>query len=309
MPVSFYTPTTAGTVPKANMATSLLPALGQGLLQAAQMYQNVKAVDKAATEAATLFKDPVYANIFRQVGLSAVRNGESPAPVIQNMLSTAIKLKSDEEQAAQRERMMRLQFGQSMALENLRTKNNLMQQDDQQAFQTEYGSPEAIQGRESAQAKGRLMGQAQFATSPEGQAMATAQAKTKEQERADAIERAADIARETTRARIGTQREMGVLPERDWGDEDPLDSALSLFEMPISEMPYSELEKREAELLQAIEKEPKGRARYDETLKTVRDQKKILEDNDKRRAQVAAKKTKDTPAANVSPAANRYITP
>ena len=185
---SVYTPQGLGTVPPATIAQNFLPAFGQGLLQVAKTYQARKSVEEAADQASTLFGDPTYGNIFRQMGLAAVAQGESPTPIINSMLSTAITLKRDQDQRAQQEQMLRLQFGQQQAMENLRTSNNLREFEARTAYQEEQNSPQSLYNRELAEMAAKAGAAQTFSQSPLGQATIQAQQVEQERKRAAEIE-------------------------------------------------------------------------------------------------------------------------
>lgn len=298
MPVSFFTPSSYATAPQPNLATSLIPPLAQGLFKAAQTYQAGKAMDQAAKEAATLFKDPAVGNIFRQMGASALAQGQDPTPVINSMLSTAITLKRDEENAARQERMQMRGFSNQMSLQN-----------DQQAFQSDYMSPGSIGKRQQAEVIGDLSGKATFLDSEMGQGYAQAQAVEEDRKREARVEESYRTARETTRARIQVQREQGVLPNQGSEGSDALfDSGIDL-DTPITDFDYTGLDDLENELLTYGESSPQAKSQIQNRLRAVQDQKRTLLDRDKTRAQDKAKGKTSGSSSKDSSVPTRYFTP
>lgn len=291
MPVSFFTPSTYATVPQANLATSLIPPLAQGLFKAAQTYQAGKAVDQAATEASTLFRDPAIGNIFRQMGASALAQGQDPTPVINSMLSTAITLKRDEDQMAQRERFQMRGFGQQMALENLRTSNNLA---EIQARSDAIATRDAEAGfRTYEETIMKKKAEADFLKSAEGQAV---------QEVED--ERAANEARQA--GAMAYQREYGKnLAREDMGlptdggssamDDLFADSGINPNE-PLTGKTKEELDSMESEILTLGERSEEARRQLAPRLRSIREAK-----------ETAPRKRKESSGSTAVP--SRYFTP
>lgn len=208
---SAYTPQFAGTVPAPSFGRDFGMEFGRGLLQVAKTYQARKGVEEAANQAASLFGDPTYANIFRSMGLAAVAQGESPTPIINSMMSTAITLKRDQEQMQQRERMAQMQFGFQSQLENLRTSNNLRELNARQAIIDERNSPNALYQQQLNELASEAAARETFLGSPLGQRAAESQRLSQESEMANETEAASRRAREVERARLGVRQEFGVL--------------------------------------------------------------------------------------------------
>lgn len=208
---SAYTPQSAGTVPAPSFGRDFGMEFGRGLLQVAKTYQARKGVEEAAGQAASLFGDPTYANIFRSMGLAAVAQGESPTPIINSMMSTAITLKRDQEQMQQRERMANMQFGFQTQLENLRTNNNLRELNARQAIIDDRNSPNALYQQQLNELASGAAAEQTFLESPLGQSTAQRQEQLRQRERADKLEMENSTARQREAGRLEARRDYGVL--------------------------------------------------------------------------------------------------
>jgi hypothetical protein len=295
---SVYTPQGLGTVPPATIGQNFLPAFGQGLLQVAKTYQARKSVEEAADQASTLFGDPTYGNIFRQMGLAAVAQGESPTPIINSMLSTAITLKRDADQRQQQEQMARLQFGQQTAMENLRTQNNLKEFGARTAYAEEQGSANAIAGRRLNELTGTATADNMFSTSNLGQWAADAQRAEEDRKREANLQDKFDSAAQAERGRLEARSGRGLSPDGD-GDVEAIIRDSGVKNIPASQLSYAELEEQENLILTAGGKGKDVESALNDRLRAIQEQKRILLDKDKREEQkdLKAPKTKPSPAA------------
>lgn len=301
---STYIPQGLGTVPPATIGQNLIPAFGQGLLQVAKTYQARKSVEEAASQASTLFGDPTYGNIFRQMGLAAVAQGESPTPIINSMLSTAITLRRDDDQRAQQEKMARLQFGQQKALENLRTDNNIKEFGERTKYEESKNSPNALYNKELAEMAAKAGAAKTFSESPLGQATAESQENDRQRKLANDTERASRIAREETRARRQAMNEIPLNIEAGGNiaaSDLLIDAGVDLETSPTQMEPG--IIQDQIEIISSITDPVASRAAAGR-LRLLRDELELRQDSSKLRTRNKTIAPKPQPSPE---AANRYL--
>lgn len=300
---SVYTPQGLGTIPPATIGQNFMPAFGQGLLQVAKTYQARKSVEEAANQASTLFGDPTYGNIFRQMGLAAVAQGESPTPIINSMLSTAITLRRDNDQRAQQERMARMQFGQQRAMENLRTDNNLKEFGARTAYAEEQNSPNALYNRKLAEMGSSAAAAQSFSESPLGQSTAQAQEIDRQRKMANEIELESSKTRERRRAMNEVPLNIGGRGEDPQFIDYAADVGIDLDTSPIQMDPdYIQTQ------IEIIASDPKASRALQGRLRLLQDELKLRQDPSALRKR--DKTIGNTPSGSAKPsseAANKYL--